>query len=294
MATTKVTTPVTGFNSTNSGMYSTEEGLKLPSGISSNQPSGAAAEQGMIRNNTSKNTGGSASAISHYNGTAWKYFAATASFPTSLLMNLDASDLASYPGTGATWFDLTSNGNNGALTSTSWNSSGYFDFNGSTSYVTTGLTWPGSTKLSFSAWFRLDTLNVNQYITGDFNSAGVNAAFRFAIKITSGNILQIGTNNGGTGTFLSFGSIAGYLNTWTNITVTVDGSAVIVYLQGVQFGGIGSGATILSAGSNPLNIGVYGPGSNKQNFNGFISKARFYDVVVTQTEITTLHNEGPL
>ena len=287
MAITKVTNPVTDFDkSTNL------PGLKIPSGNNTNEPAIADSIQGMIRNNTDETTESSDSAIAHYNGTAWKYFAATQSYPTSLLMDLDASDTNSYPGTGTIWYDLTLNGNNGALTSTSWNSSGYFDFNGSTSYVTTGLTWPGSTKLSFSAWFRLDTLNANQYITGDFNSAGANAAFRFAAKITSGNMLEVGTNNGGIGTFFSFGSIAGYLNTWTNITVTVDGSAVRVYLQGVQFGGIGSGATILSAGSNPLNIGVYGPGSNKHNFNGYISKARFYNVVLTQAEITTLYDEG--
>ena len=75
-ANTGVTNPVTGFNSTNSGMYNTEEGLKLPSGNSSNQPSGV---QGMIRNNTGENTGGSASAIEHYNGTKWQYFVATES-----------------------------------------------------------------------------------------------------------------------------------------------------------------------------------------------------------------------
>ena len=73
---TRVTNPVTGFNSTNSGMYSTEEGLKLPSGNSASKPTGV---QGMIRNNTGKNTGGSASAIEHYNGAEWEYFAATES-----------------------------------------------------------------------------------------------------------------------------------------------------------------------------------------------------------------------
>ena len=70
MANTRVTTPVTGFNS------ATEEGLKLPSGTNANQPSGV---QGMIRNDTGENTGGSTSAIEHHNGTNWQYFAATES-----------------------------------------------------------------------------------------------------------------------------------------------------------------------------------------------------------------------
>lgn len=48
MANTRVTNPVTGFNS------ATEEGLKLPSGTNANQPSGV---QGMIRNDTGETTG---------------------------------------------------------------------------------------------------------------------------------------------------------------------------------------------------------------------------------------------
>jgi len=70
MANTRVTNPVTGFNS------ATEEGLKLPSGTNANLPTGV---QGMIRNDTDETTGSSASAIEHYNGTAWQYFAATES-----------------------------------------------------------------------------------------------------------------------------------------------------------------------------------------------------------------------
>lgn len=66
MATTKVTTPVTDFDKLN-----TEEGLKIPSGTSSNQPTGV---EGMIRNDTTQSSKGSTSAISFYNGTNWKYF----------------------------------------------------------------------------------------------------------------------------------------------------------------------------------------------------------------------------
>ncbi len=66
MATTKVTTPVTNFNKP-----LTEEGLKIPSGTSSNQPTGV---EGMIRNDTNQSSKGSASAITYYNGTDWRYF----------------------------------------------------------------------------------------------------------------------------------------------------------------------------------------------------------------------------
>jgi hypothetical protein len=74
MANTRVTTPVTDFDKSTS-----LPGLKIPSGDNSNQPAGAAAEQGMIRNDNEETVDSSASAIAHYNGTAWQYFAATES-----------------------------------------------------------------------------------------------------------------------------------------------------------------------------------------------------------------------
>ena len=63
---TKVTTPVTDFDKP-----FTEEGLKIPSGTSLNQPTGVT---GMVRNDTTQSSKGSSSAITHYNGTNWRYF----------------------------------------------------------------------------------------------------------------------------------------------------------------------------------------------------------------------------
>ena len=74
MANTRVTTPVTDFDKSTS-----LPGLKIPSGDNSNQPIGAAAAQGMLRNDTEETVDSSRSAIAHYNGTNWQYFAATES-----------------------------------------------------------------------------------------------------------------------------------------------------------------------------------------------------------------------
>ena len=153
---TRATTPVTGFNKTGTG-----EGLKLPSGDNSNQPIGAAAAQGMIRNDTEETVDSSASAIAHYNGTAWQYFAATESpdvdYPTDLKMYLDASNTTSYPGTGTTWFDLTTNNTDGTITGPQWDPSGYFDFDGSNDYVDLSGYGLNSSCKSFSIWFNADS-----------------------------------------------------------------------------------------------------------------------------------------
>ena len=283
MAITKVTTPVTGFES------AVDIGLKIPVGTNSNLPTGI---EGMIRNDTDEDSGGakSTTAITFFNGLNWKYFNST--FIASPIMYLDASNTTSYPGTGTTWYDLTSNGNNGTISNATWDSLGYFQFNGSSSYISTSLTWPGSTTLSFSCWAKITTMGVNQMIIADFNSAGTNASYRFAIKIDSANYLQVGTNNGGLGTFHSMGYAYGFINVYKNITVTVSGTQVKVYVNGTQFGSTASQGTALSTGVEPFQIGAYGPGSNKQNLNGEISKVRFFTDVLTLAEITALYNEG--
>jgi len=72
MAITKVTTPVTGFESP------VDIGLKIPVGTNSNLPTGV---EGMIRNDTDEDSGGtdSTTAITFFNGTDWKYFNSTVS-----------------------------------------------------------------------------------------------------------------------------------------------------------------------------------------------------------------------
>lgn len=59
-----------------------------------------------------------------------------ASIVTSdLTICLDAANRKSYSGTGSTWFDISGNNYNCALTNApTWNSSGYFVFNGTSNY----------------------------------------------------------------------------------------------------------------------------------------------------------------
>ena len=113
-ANTRVTTPVTDFDKSTS-----LPGLKLPSGDNSNQPAGAAAAQGMIRNDTEETIDSSRSAIAHYNGTNWQYFAATESAAPVLVdyLVIAGGGGASWGGGGAGGLRTSfgSGNNNGGL-----------------------------------------------------------------------------------------------------------------------------------------------------------------------------------
>ena len=280
MANTRVTNPVTGFNS------ATEEGLKLPSGTNANQPSGV---QGMIRNDTGETTGSSASAIEHHNGTNWQYFAATESVDNpNLKMNLDASNTNSYPGTGTTWFDLTPNANNGAISGATWDTNGYFDFDGSNDYVNVpdnnSLEW--TTSKSLSVWVNSNNSSGNKGIVAKTTNA---SPYGWILKQGGSNISFWFSNSSDVAQETSTTTLP--LNTWTHIVVTYDGSNLILYKNKVSSGTLSTSDTPTSSSSS-LTIGRYYSNISNYYFNGQISKARVYDVTLTQAEITALYNEG--
>ena len=276
---TRATTPVTGFDKIN-----TTQGLKLPSGTNSNQPIGTAAEQGMIRNDTEETVDSSASAMTHYNGTNWQYFAATESpDDPNLKMNLDASNTASYPGTGTTWFDLTSNANNGTINGATWNAGGYFNFDGSNDSVTNNnISLDTSKEFSFCGWVYPTQDNVWQRLfswgtsstevtvqkRGDNNKARIIARVSNSIKFdVDGAVL---TNN-----------------QWHFIAVTGDGSNVKMYVNN------NAAVTDNITGTNNYNNLQLGTGAGTtEYFYGQISKFNVYDKALTQAEITAIHNEG--
>jgi hypothetical protein len=54
----------------------------------------------------------------------------------SLVLLIDAANRNSYPGSGTTWYDISGNGNHATLyNGPTWNSLGYFGFDGSNDYA---------------------------------------------------------------------------------------------------------------------------------------------------------------
>ena len=286
---TKATTPVTGFNKT-----STSEGLKLPSGDNSNQPVGALAEQGMIRNDTEETVDSSASAITHYNGTDWQYFAATEStdsgFPTNLKMYLDASNTDSYPPpqTGATWFDLTSNGNNGTLSTPSWNSN-YFHFNGTSDIVTTSGFY-GFSVQTWAVWVNPDVLERGEFMQTYPSGTIPQGAMYIEMSNTSGNV-EAGVRNSSSSTISVTSTATLTAGTWTHVAVTSDGSNIKLYIGNAA--PVSAAATVSSLSTNTQSLVLgYEPRNTRLWFDGKMSKVRVYDTALTQSEINVLVAEG--
>jgi len=278
MANTRVTTPVTGFNS------ATEEGLKLPSGTNANQPSGV---QGMIRNDTGENTGGSTSAIEHHNGTNWQYFAATESAdPSNLKMYLNSTDTASYSG-GTAWNDLTSNSNNATLANITQPSSTFLRWNGSSSYavlpsdpdIGAGTDW------SISMWVYQRSSQIANYNMIDY-SHSLNGGWTI-----QGGVYYVKNSSG---QYISM-PVSLTDDAWRHLVISSNGStATNIYIQNV--------ATAASPSSMPnvtwnaghrFDLGAwYSSGSYSRNWNGDMTKIQIYNTNLSAAEVNTLFLEG--
>lgn len=206
-----------------------------------------------------------------------------------LVLALDAADANSYSGSGTAWTDLSGKGNNGTITNATFNSDGYFAFDGSGDYVTTGNTLPDADELfadtgtawSVSSWFNVALINFfDKAVTG--RGGGIGSAAVYAVWVNQANLRV--RLRGGTITNIST-SIAD--DTWYNVAVTWDGSTARGYLNG-QF------ITTLAVGTasnqtETFTIGATDGGAQTEMI-GSISQTLAYNRALTASEIEQNYN----
>jgi hypothetical protein len=178
-----------------------------------------------------------------------------------LVLNLDAGNTSSYPGSGTTWFDLTSNNNDGTLingpTFDSANG-GSIVFDGLNDYVSipnssTTLTY-GNSDFSIFCWVYVSSFNQFSSIIGKADSTATRkewslqvsrqATFRPAF-ITTDNTSAWAVELNSPNTLS--------LNQWYNIGVSRVGSTFSLYINGSSVASVSNNITILS---NTLNVEI--------------------------------------
>jgi hypothetical protein len=204
-----------------------------------------------------------------------------------IIVNLDAGNVASYPGTGTTWTDLSGNGNNGTLI----NGVGYNALNGG-SLVFNGIN-QGVSLLGAS------TLSVNQMTVSSWNYSADYAQSGFMFeKTTNGQVntqysLFYNNNNllyyrtvGLTPGDLTVNRItAGVLNNqWNNVVATYDGSSKKIYVNGVLKATINVTGTLVSNTTGASYIGIFGSFAGYP-FNGKIAHTSVYNRALSDSEI---------
>jgi prepilin-type N-terminal cleavage/methylation domain-containing protein len=216
-----------------------------------------------------------------------------------LVLNLDAGDIASYPGTGTTWTDLSGNGNNTALTNgPTYNSSngGSIVIDGNDDYgIFSSQNFPsGNASFSLEAWVRFsgNGVNVNNVIMAYGADNGAAGCPILAVDLTGFEfVFGSGAGSVRSGTLTT-------TNVWYQVVGVYNGSTTKIYINGAlvntrayssvnvpAVGGSNGQTGALGALFSPYGNVSVGPTKRYGTFNGQIAIFRYFNRAVTDAEI---------
>lgn len=192
-----------------------------------------------------------------------------------LILNLDASNVGSYSGTGTSWTDLSANGNFATLvngTSYSSESGGALVFDGINDYVSinSGAGLNIGSAWTFSIWAKFNGFNAVLAGSTDFTDSG------YPMYVADSNTMYIA----GGQTYAGMGGANLATNQWVCLTAARSGSSVAWYKNGVS---IGSGSLGTAASNVVKGIGAYYGGGFP--LNGKISSVQIYSRALSGSEI---------
>jgi hypothetical protein len=205
-----------------------------------------------------------------------------------LVLNLDAGNSASYTGTGTTWTDLSGSANNGTLiNSPTYNSSngGYFNFNGSTQYVTlTPTKLPtGTSDRTVIAFVKTPTTVSGYQHIIHWGSANGGQAFglTFLEGIISSHIWNSGPTQGGV-------KVSAATNYFFAVTYTHASTLHKFWINGVSQGsGVSSS---INTGTADARIAQRITGYEDMGPNGQIYQVLVYNRALSDEEILQIFN----
>jgi hypothetical protein len=217
-----------------------------------------------------------------------------------LILALDAADKNSYPGSGATWTDLSGNGYNGTLTNSptfSNSNGGSIIFDGTNDYTSTSLdlSWNNTNSVSISMWIKTGNLSQSKGFLGTGNFewqfrqgqyAGANSDLVFVYWDNSG-----GHTNG------SIPSMSGFFDdtNWKHLTMTWNNSnsTILFYKNGTQiFSQVYGNPSANRVSSELMQIGgnVYSWDGVGAYWNGSFSNIQTYNRTLSATEVLQNYN----
>ncbi len=218
-----------------------------------------------------------------------------ATVTNGLVLNLDAGFTPSYPTTGTTWYDLSSGGNNGALTNgPTFNSSnnGSIVFDGVDDYVSTNnsssLTQAGNTQFTAELWAKKAGTD-KDLLMGAQDQGTLKGWF---LQWFSNSIVYFGIRDGGSN--YNYYTLP-YQNQWFNIVGVFDGSQPTdatknkIYVNGVQQ----TLTTTTQLSSVPTNLAQLTIGTvvNYGNYTtANIAIAKIYNRALTAAEVLQNYN----
>ena len=148
----------------------------------------------------------------------------------NLIFCFDALDKNSYPGTGTTWTDMISDATTTLTNSPTFNSAGYFDFDGSNDYMSMTSDHNITAAKTISTWINTDSDHNGSFMSVD--ASGTNRFFQVKKK-SGGKIMFVGFNTSHSNTNVSTANVMSN-DVWIHYTVVqLSNGNVRIYVNGV-------------------------------------------------------------
>ena len=215
-------------------------------------------------------------------------------YNNGLVLNLDAGNANSYPGTGTTWFDLAS-GNNGTLTNGptyDTTSGGVITFDGINDYIDFGLSNINlPTNITLSAWINQSSplKMIGNIITKEGSGQ---TDLDYGLTTSPNGNLYFWFNNGSYRIHETSTNVINSTNTWYNVVSVFDdtNNRVKMYVNGVEVYNQPETTSLLAHTNSKLWIGWRNSLVSGQLFYGSISSTQIYNRALSETEILNNFN----
>jgi hypothetical protein len=200
-----------------------------------------------------------------------------------VLLNLDAAEPSSYPGSGTIWYDLSGNGNDadlyGSFDYVSSGISSYFGFTGDTSYsVISGFSISNNTSLEIMmSWYGP--------ISGTYNRMwSTGPSDNFEIGVDSGGAISVYPSNGWQN-FVSFFDSVGVCR---HFVFTLDGTTMKVYRDGILV----STTTLPSPMTAGVDTYIATRYNNSEPTEIDVKYIKVYDAILDATQVATQYSNN--
>jgi hypothetical protein len=200
-----------------------------------------------------------------------------------LVLDLDAAKVASYPGTGTSWYDISGNNNNGTLTNgptfSGIGKQASIVFDGVDDYVSGSGVFL-STQGTITVWFKTSNTYSNNYLLSLPFASANNNGFDLGFSGTTTFRGVLSTTNG----FEVITYSTTYSdNNWHMGALTYNGTSVILYYDGVARNSASTTGTIRQQANGEFNIARFG------SFGGYVaasvSNATVYNRALSAQEV---------
>jgi len=168
------------------------------------------------------------------------------------------------------------------------------DFDGVDDYVDSNFIIPAISTYTISCWIKKNgVLGSIEGLIGDMNSSGQSKSGRAAIAVWSTGYIYVNMGNGSAYwyDYTSY-DLSAYLdNAWHHIALTIDGTALKLYVDGVLKYTYTSTVSAGTIGARPYRIGSSSEGTSGV-WGGYIDEVSIFNTTLSSGDITSIYNSG--